>query len=661
MLLTLCLLLPLLQDTAQDPAAEAAPQAHTEPYFSLQYTGLDSFLVDPKDAGLRKALGMADDRLLEVLREFGQDDLPPGTIELVAGLLSGPVALTLDMADEPIPGLPVPVVAELLVSRDSEAAAQTLTGDLVTWLEGLGMPLEQPAPGETCALPAPVPLWMGTDGREFFIRFGRESTTLAPSLDDLVPAGSNLSFAGRMDYGSFLSLVMEMEGVAGAQGDEMMALFDQIGLSDMAYEWAIATDDQRQLMVFNMPGWGKTARELGLLAEKNLDEEFLRCIPADATWASCFSFDLRGVLEYYQGLMDMATDGEMDLIAVIEEAVDINVEEELLAPFGSRGAIYASDTTGGGGAMSMVLVLELADRDAFVKTLARAKEAVNGPLADMASGYVRFSDWNGPGIHFGSLIFPGMPIPFELTVIAGGSHAVIALTPQAALAAISQVVEPGSSLLDNPAFREQLSGPVDGCTAIQFVDTPRLLRDGYGTVALVCAALTNAVRSPSDAQRDPGLILPGYAELGHDAKAIVGTVRVVGDDFRTEYRADRSQLVNATGIVGMLFNGPALPLVALGLTGTLAMPRVAHSMEDAYEGKAMADIEEIHAALRQYNVLNGRYPDSLEELVIPDANGARFLETENGIIDPWGVPYGYRPPTDDDPSPQVWCESLGGF
>lgn len=660
MLTPLLLLLPLLQDAGQD----SAPPPPVEPLLSIHYAGLDALLVDPKDRALREALSMTDERLVEVLREAGQDEVPPGTVELLTGLLGGPVSLTLDFGDEPVPGLPVPLVAELLVSRDSADAARSVASEVVRWFERVGLSLPEPAPGERCALPAPVPMWMGLEAGDFFVRLGSESGVAPASHVGLLPTGVTPAFAGRVDYGAFLDLMLEMEGVGDTQADEMMAVFDQFGMTDMVYEWALATDAERTHLVLNLPGWGRTAGELGLIPTEPITPGFLRSVPADATWMAAFGFDLHGLLEYYQAMLDSLTGGQVDLVAEIERVADIDIEQELIAPFGQQAVVYASDTTGGGGAMSMVMVVELADRAALVKTLERAKDAVNDQLAPVARGYVRYADWSAPGGSFGMLTFPGVPVPFEPTIIVGREHAVLALTPQAALAAIGQIAKPGASVLDNRAFLEQLPGALEGCIGVQFIDTARLLRDGYGTMSLVCSALGNAVRSPLDPGRDPGMILPSFNELCRGAKATVGTVRLVGDDLRTEYRADRSHLVNATGLVGMVYNGPVLPLVALGMTGALAargdVPMVGMaSVPDPRYAEAYADIDAIHEALYNYAISNGdRYPDTLEELVIPDENGMRYLEDKDGIYDPWGEPYGYRPPTEDDPTPQVWCVSM---
>lgn len=82
----------------------------------------------------------------------------------------------------------------------------------------------------------------------------------------------------------------------------------------------------------------------------------------------------------------------------------------------------------------------------------------------------------------------------------------------------------------------------------------------------------------------------------------------------------------------------------------------------AVEGtKARADVIAIRMALDEYAANNGmRYPESLEVLVTPDANGQRYLEREELPLDPWGRAYRYEPPTEAQPRPRVYTLGRDG-
>ena len=87
-------------------------------------------------------------------------------------------------------------------------------------------------------------------------------------------------------------------------------------------------------------------------------------------------------------------------------------------------------------------------------------------------------------------------------------------------------------------------------------------------------------------------------------------------------------------------------IVILGLLATLVVPSVMKRFFTAQTTKVKADITTIAGALDGYALENnGRYPESLEELVTPDENGFAFLDQETVPRDPWGNEYMYEPPS----------------
>jgi hypothetical protein len=126
------------------------------------------------------------------------------------------------------------------------------------------------------------------------------------------------------------------------------------------------------------------------------------------------------------------------------------------------------------------------------------------------------------------------------------------LTPQAALAAVSQARSGERCVLDNPAFQAQMDRSLEGLYAVSFFDTARMLREGYGLSSLLCSGLANTVRSPRNDARNTEMILPPYREFVAGAKAVVGYAYVDGDDYVQEQRSDRSVLVNGTSFMGFL-------------------------------------------------------------------------------------------------------------
>jgi general secretion pathway protein G len=85
-------------------------------------------------------------------------------------------------------------------------------------------------------------------------------------------------------------------------------------------------------------------------------------------------------------------------------------------------------------------------------------------------------------------------------------------------------------------------------------------------------------------------------------------------------------------------------IVIIGLLATLVVPNVVQKLFVANVAKAKADIVEIANAVTQYAIQNnGRYPESLEALITPDANGFTILDRETLPKDPWGNEYVFEP------------------
>jgi hypothetical protein len=687
---SILLLLPVVQDGASAPVPEsqgAAPEAQAaapedraaffSPLLHLNCQGAEDWLVDSKDQRLLAALQMLDDRLLELPEEVPEFDVPPGVLPLALRLLAGPSSLTVGLNSAAIPNMPMPFAAELRLTHSSSDVARALAGDVAGLIGSFGMPMSDPADGEAWVLPAPVPLWLTESDGSVSLRLGLEDGVDAPDQSALLPAGSRLSSSGLLDYGTLLGLIGQFAGGGDAQFEAMMGALDMFGLEDLSIEWATGTDADRSYTVMNMPGWAKVATEKGFLTTETLGVDIVSAIPGDATWASAFAFDLAPIHSMYSELFAaMSGEEDFDLDEMFSEATGLDLKQDLLGPFGKNAAVYASDTTGGGGMFSMVALVEIADQDAFHSSWAKLEEFTNQTGTQMANGYVRFSHVSQDGADLSVLSFPGLPIPVELCMAEAGGYAVLAVSPHALLGAVQHMN--GSrehSLVSNPGFTEQLprdatSGEVDmnGVLSIGWLNTPRLMQDGYAGVGLLCSALSNAVRSPIDVTREPGVILPSFHDLRAGAKPMVAIGRRVGPDFRSETRADRSLLVNASGVMGYMANSPVLPLMVAVAAGVVlpqavarqeaataeAMQRVAElELENEQEAQLFANIDAIYAALEAYAGNNaGKYPASLDELTVKDGNGNAYLDSST-LFDPWGDAYIYEAPKEAGDVPFV--------
>jgi len=85
-------------------------------------------------------------------------------------------------------------------------------------------------------------------------------------------------------------------------------------------------------------------------------------------------------------------------------------------------------------------------------------------------------------------------------------------------------------------------------------------------------------------------------------------------------------------------------IVIIGLLMTIVVPNVMKRFRQAQGATAKSDMVGIMSALDDYAINNGgRYPDGLEELILEDENGERYLDQSEPPVDPWGHEYQYEP------------------
>lgn len=98
-------------------------------------------------------------------------------------------------------------------------------------------------------------------------------------------------------------------------------------------------------------------------------------------------------------------------------------------------------------------------------------------------------------------------------------------------------------------------------------------------------------------------------------------------------------------------------LAIIGLLSTVVVLNVLPMQSRAQVQKAQADIALIEQALEFYRIEAGRYPSPEEGLNILTANGPTGAKLKKLPNDPWGTPYGYAVPGENNQAYVVF--SLG--
>ncbi len=538
------------------------PPANRE-VLAFSSRGIEALLVDFKDQGLRDLVRLIEPRLAELSVELaGQTEVPPSAVRLLGRALLDPIRFGIVLPSNE--GSGVPLLLRLELSAESGAAARSVAGDFAELLGASGLQAELPEAGGLAEIQgSPIPAWIGSQGERFVLAVGSDD---AGAFSSAQPSGADApAYSLTIDYGQLMQQMMAMAGGPPEEQRAAFSMLERLGYMDLRLSMRSRVDDDCTRTITSMAGFGKNMRESGIIPEQPLPMSALAAVPEDALWAQVFSFDVGAYLDFVMDAFEeqLASSGVEDPIEMLDQMSGFHLQHDFCDHLGSSFGLYASDTTGASGCGSIVMFAALTDGAALAETIERLEDVITGLAASEAQGRIAVRSWKSGETSFSTLTFPGLPVPLEPTWAIAAEYFILAATPQAALAAVRQVQHPETSLEHNPRLVEQLPAERGGLQAIMFVDTPRLLRSGYAPMSFVCSALANATRSPTDASRDAGIVLPPYGELMRGARAFVSVSRIQGEDLVQEMQADRSLAVNLTGLAGFLVEGPLLQIAAL--------------------------------------------------------------------------------------------------
>lgn len=659
---TSLLVAPLAPVAAQQNAPAAQKDA-----LVAHSAGIDAILVDPKDAGLLRALKMLDERVLELPREVEDESMPAPAIQLALQLLMSPMSLRAGVLDMNAGGEPPngpPFYGQINFYGSPDVAAD-FAGRFTGMLAQAGAPPVEPAPdmpGMKSVDADGVPLYFGTmkaaDGAAFVIGVNKVGTAdvavAAPGLPkDVKPAifvrldsrelqpliEMALSHAGEGPEAEMARAQLAMTGMYGPNAGEIIGAVGHG--KDRCHGWGTFTN------------YRKLLAELGMQPEGALTANDLKRVPADATYAQVGKMNLAGMMKMLADMGGEAMrqqgadeDAAADPFKMVEDAIGVHPQRDLADHLGQTMGSYMSDSTGGGGLASLVAFIEVKNPDGLNQTMARLRGTINQIAQDEAKGYIRIGETNLGDQKVMTLLFPGLPIPLEVcwTIADGWLYA--AGSPNALRAAIDQGRSGANSLNDNPRFKEMGGSDLTDAMQVTFIDTPRMLGAGYGLMSMGMSALANAVRSPTDLQRDAGIVMPSFAALSKDAKANVTVARLTGDDLVITSQADRSMLVNACGMAGAM-GGMTGVVAAAALAGGVMLPALSQARQSAKDVKSMSQLRMIGMAYNMHAADNAdKLPTSTDDLV-----GPGYI-AEDAIVSPMGEAM--------DEQGSIWLNLKGG-
>lgn len=659
-LFTSLLLTPLAP--AQQKAPAAAPAASNDA-LTVYTSGVDGLLVDPKDAGLLRALKMLDERVLELPRETGDERMPAPAIQLALQLLMNPMSMRAGLLDMNEQREGPPFYAQLSFYGTPDAAAD-FAGRFTALIKQAGAPPATPAaniPGMQSVDADGAPIYFGTmkgaNGSAFVLGVNQVSPPNMPAFASGLPKDIKPAMTFTLDMKKLQPLMDMFMAQAGPEADMLKSQLAMSGFYGPDASQLTAAIGHGKDRTF---GWGKYTnyRKMleagGALPDSLLKLDDLKRVPGDATYAQVSKMNLNGIMNMIKSVASQAMqqqgmggdDAAQDPFKFIEDATGINPQRDIVDNLGQTFGSYMSETTGGGGLASVVFFAEVKNSEALEATRARIRGMINQIGQDKAKGYVRVDEREMAGHKVLALTFPGLPIPIEICSTVADGYVYAAGSMNALSAAVAQGKSGSRNLAENDHFKEMGGREMKDAMQVTFVDTPHMLSQGYGLVSMGMTALGNAVRSPTDLKRDAGLIMPSYAELAKDAHATVSIMRLEGNDMVVTSQGDRSLLVNACGAAGAI--GGVTGAVAIGaMFAGLVTPSMTHAREQAVEMSSMSGLRNVAMSYVVYAAdKQDALPTSADDLVAAGYLEAGMLESPFGPM--------------NDGSAAIWLNPKGG-
>lgn len=572
--------------------AIAAGTAFAQPLLVIETAPLNELAPDPLDAGLVRAVSMLPTRVEELSSEI--PNLDRSVTQLIARVLrtvSRPVTIAV-VHDPDIAGPTMGYGAVLSFAMDGPEAAAEMQRELVGALANAPeAPALEPAPQVEGMMQFSTP----QDGPkivfgpreaggawryEVHLGFVEQSWGLLGEAD----AEHHGNAVARMSLNlEALSPIMEMaRHEAERNGNDMMGkVLDDLREAGMAGEGAMhmkmatSYQEEHSLTTVRIDELGKMWETFSLPTGE-LDRGHFKLVPSDAWTASFSRFDLEMLRAIVQKLDEYGVPAQQ-YVDYFAESTGVSLFDDIVAPLGGDAIMYRSESTGGGGMLSAVMLLQVRDREKMLETNQKLTDLANmmSMMIPVAGKYFRISPWKYEDINLYSLRFQGVPVPLEITFGYEGEWMLLSPTPQAAIAAVRQLRGQGDDGLSTvSAFTSQLPRGQKLYSA-SFVNADRVAHAGYGMTALIGSGLANMVRSPWDRMRDPGLVVPPYNDL---KTSLVSSVTwSYWDGSSLEYRAVGGRSIVGNMVVGIGKSGgggfggfmQALPVIMQAREGRL--------------------------------------------------------------------------------------------
>lgn len=604
--------------------------APPEPILELAGEGLHSWPASAKDRKVVKAVQALRERLGSLATELDLDPQQAELMQLGWDLLTSKVALRVTPGDQGVDAL--------LVFEPGQGTSEAMYKDLTGLAGEAGFEFETDT-GDSVSMMGPIgPMALSHDRQRLWVSMGQAASAgdiKIPSRD--LPKGVRAVMSGRADVNALMEMfapdVVEMiESQPELLAGNPMTLF--VGPNASPVEFAVGVGNGQMHMTTRLIGASDAMRAIGTDPDSVFTRDDFRAVPIDAVRMRALQTNISAMLATIEQAAEAS--GENPL-GEINEQLGVDLVDDVLANLGDRAVFYMSESTGGGGLLSSVLLVDLSDARAMRTSHARLVDRLNELARDEIDGYARVSTWETSGFESFTMTAPGLPIPLEPSWAIAGDRLVVALSPGSLEVALGQIKDrSGKSVLDQPAFKDSVLSrmPKGGAAAVSFADARRLARKGYGMTTMLASALTNAARSPDEPDRVTGPLLSAFNQFTSNVAPSSGVSWWDGDDLRSHYVGDESIMVQiATGLGSLAdVQGVIVPAFAAGVF----LPALGQAQISAKEVLSASLLRSINMGLMQYGMDHDDQPPASmdvlyeKEYLIEDAMQSPFGPAGDG-------------------------------
>ncbi len=608
-------------------AMMATPSMAQEPLLEYHSVGMYNWPANAKDQKMMDAVKLLRDRIGDLAFELDMDPMQGEMMLMGWDMLTAQSSLSLSPSENGFDASLVFAPA----NGNTESMQQQLSG--LAMMGGMEF-VDQG--DQTAEAMGPVgPMTLGYNEDRIWISMGDSEPSKMQIQRYGLPDAVTPLMSGRVDINGLMNLFAPEMAEQMRESSELvagnpMAMF--FGPNAATVEFSAGVDDVQMHVMTRVIDARQAMEQSDIGSPALFSAEDLRRVPQDAVRVAALQTNMGSTLMAIEQVLAMSGENPMQ---DINDQLGVDLINDVLANIGDRVMFYQSESTGGGGLTSAVVLLELRDAKQMGNAHHTLVERLN-ELAEMEiDGYARVQRRQVGGVEVFTMTVPGLPIPFEPSWAINDGHLVIALSPISIEAALAQMSPRAfRSVMENAQFKAAIVSrmPEEGAAAINFMDTPRMVAKGYGMTNMLTSALSNMARSPAHPDRVQGSLMPGYAAFTKDVQSSGSISKWEGDDLVTHYFGDRSMLVQISAGLGSVADVQGLMIPALG--AGIMMPALGQARERANELKSATQLRSIVQGMVIYGANNNDQPPASIDVLVEQGILAQEL-----LVSPMGSAY----------------------